>query len=352
VIMANSVGRTIKLFLVDGSPDGMLTAEIMNWTGHVLFAPRSRIVDLLQRPEVKRTGVYLLVGKDPDHPDQPLVYVGEGDSVSTRLYSHNRDEDKEFWEYACVITSKDLNLTKAHVRYLESRIIELVAAEGRARLWNKSDPGFDLLPEADISDMEDFILRLQVLLPVLGIQFFRPTPKLGTAADDGAGSADAATRALPVGDERTSRTSFGQVRPTAAGGSSPEFKLSARGIEARAVELGGQMIVLSGSLARAEEQPSLASNVRTYRQQLRQSGKLVQTDNAEILRFATDVAFNSPSAAAQAVMGTSRNGRTDWVIRDTGQTYADWQEAEITRTGSPPDEVAADALSGRERDDL
>lgn len=85
---------------------------------------------------------------------------------------------------------------------------------------------------------------------------------------------------------------------------------------------------------------------------LLQSGKLAPADNAEILRFATDVAFNSPSAAAQAVMGTSRNGRTDWVIRDTGQTYADWQEAEITRTGSSPEEVAADVLSGHERDGL
>src|SRR5215831_11833201 len=116
--MPNLLGRTVKLFLVDGAADGMLTAEIMNWTGHVLYAPRSRIVELLQRPEAQRTGVYLLTGENPDDADEILVYVGEGDNVGKRLAIHNKDPDKEFCENICVITSKDLNLTKAHVRYL------------------------------------------------------------------------------------------------------------------------------------------------------------------------------------------------------------------------------------------
>src|ERR1700734_293280 len=115
------MGKTIKLFLVDGIPNGILTAEIMNWTGHVMFAPRSRIADFVKRDEVKRTGVYLLFGDDPDNSNQTLVYVGEGDSVFSRLGTHRNDEDKDFWDNVCVITSKDPNLTKAHVRYLESR---------------------------------------------------------------------------------------------------------------------------------------------------------------------------------------------------------------------------------------
>jgi hypothetical protein len=43
-------GRTLKVFLVDGSPNGLLTAEIMNWTGHVITGPRTRLAELLQRP--------------------------------------------------------------------------------------------------------------------------------------------------------------------------------------------------------------------------------------------------------------------------------------------------------------
>lgn len=144
--MSNLAGRTIKLFLVDGVPDGMRTAEIMSWTGHVLFAPRASVAALLARPEVKKTGAYLLIGPDPQEADQTMVYVGEGDNVGVRISSHNKDADKEFWEHVCVITSKDLNLTKAHVRYLESRLIKIIDREGRASLANKSDPDFDLLP--------------------------------------------------------------------------------------------------------------------------------------------------------------------------------------------------------------
>jgi hypothetical protein len=129
--MTGTVGSHIKLFLVDGVPDGTLTAEIINWTGHVLHAPRSRIVEVLKRPEVQRTGLYLLIGPDPSHSNETLVYVGQGDDVSRRLAAHNRDPQKGFWETVCIVTSKDSNLTAAHVRYLESRVISLINKEGR-----------------------------------------------------------------------------------------------------------------------------------------------------------------------------------------------------------------------------
>jgi len=44
-------GRSIRLFLVDGAPNGLLTAEIMNWTGHVLTGPRSKLSEIFEGPE-------------------------------------------------------------------------------------------------------------------------------------------------------------------------------------------------------------------------------------------------------------------------------------------------------------
>src|SRR5690554_7182301 len=122
-----SHGRGIRLFLVDGTPNGLLTAEIMNWTGHALTGPRTKLTELVQRPECGRTGVYFLVGPDPDNAMRPLVYIGESDDVAKRLKQHNRPEPqggKDFWERVCLITSKDQNLTKAHVKYLESQLID------------------------------------------------------------------------------------------------------------------------------------------------------------------------------------------------------------------------------------
>ncbi|MFC2991299.1 hypothetical protein [Halomonas tibetensis] len=74
-------GRSIRLFLVDGTPNGLLTAEIMNWTGHVLTGPRSKLSELVQRPECGRTGIYFLVGPDPENSLRPLVYIGESDDT-------------------------------------------------------------------------------------------------------------------------------------------------------------------------------------------------------------------------------------------------------------------------------
>jgi len=329
--VSNLAGRTIKLFLVDGVSDGIRTAEILSWTGHVLFAPRSSVPALLARPELKKTGAYLLIGPDPGDADQTMVYVGEGDNVGVRISSHNKDADKEFWEHACVITSKDLNLTKAHVRYLESKLIKIIAREGRASLANKSDPDFALLPESDLADMDDFIVRLQILLPVLGADFVRPTPQVRSSK-----SIDRRqVLTAPTLENGINGIQVPKYSPEAAN-ANPEFRMSAGGLQARAVEADGQMIILAGSDARTEEAPSLASNVRAYREQLRRAGKLCAAEGSNNLRFTEDVAFTSPSAAACAVMGTSRNGRTDWINVETNETYAAWQDRLVSSAEELP----------------
>lgn len=333
VVSMAGPGRTIRLFLVDGTPTGVRTAEIMNWTGHVLTAPRASLVEVLKRSEASRTGIYFLVGSDPDHLGQSVVYVGESDNVGDRLAQHNRDESKSFWEVTCIVTNKDANLTKAHVRYLESRLINIANQAGKARLANGTAPEYGYLPESDISDMEYFIVQLQTLLPVLGFEFLRQTPQVSRSLPQDSGDASV----VEDSDARhRERQVFGRDRPTAEGGTSPVFQLSdyRENVSARAIEVDGQMVILSGSEAREQELPSLASNVRQIRQQLISNAKLVPSGKAGVLTFVEDVAFSSPSAAAQAVMATSRNGRTDWKTEGAGLTYAEWQERQIAQIQS------------------
>ena len=118
-------GRTLKLYLVDGTPSGVITAELGVSSVRAAVASRTALPDLVRREEAARTGIYLLVGPDPDLPGRQLVYVGEGDQVKTRLAAHDADDSKEFFTRAVFVVSKDENLTKAHGRYLESRIIAL-----------------------------------------------------------------------------------------------------------------------------------------------------------------------------------------------------------------------------------
>ena len=84
-------GKHIELFLVDGKPGGLTTAEIMNWTGRVLSARRSGMSALIRRKELTGTCVYLLLGEDAE--GSVRCYVGETDDFAGRLRQHNRDKD-------------------------------------------------------------------------------------------------------------------------------------------------------------------------------------------------------------------------------------------------------------------
>jgi len=115
----NIASATIKLFLPRGDAKSLRTAEISNWSGKAVAAPRTEIDDLLARDELDKAGVYILTGIDPDS-GAPRAYIGEAEVIRDRLKIH---KNKDFWVSAMVFVSKDENLTKAHVRYLEGRLI-------------------------------------------------------------------------------------------------------------------------------------------------------------------------------------------------------------------------------------
>lgn len=298
-----SQGRSIRLFLVDGTPNGLLTAEIMNWTGHVLTGPRSKLSELVQRPEVGRTGIYFLVGPDPENSLKPLVYIGESDDVGKRLKQHNRPEDqggKDFWERVCLVTSKDQNLTKAHVKHLESVLINKAKQVGRCQLVNGTASEYSTLPEADLADMAFFVEQLRVVLPVLGFEFLRSMR---------ASEPSAASQSQPSMSPVFVRTI-------------PKYNITAKGCE-----IDGEFVVFAGSKAQAKwtgKKPGYG----VLHAQLQQDGVLGDEQDG-LLTFKTDYSFSSPSAAAAIIAGRNSNGRKAWRVEDTGQTYADWQDQQV-----------------------
>lgn len=295
-------GRSVRLFLAEGTATGVLTAEIVNWTGHVLSAPRSKLDVAMKREEIKRTGIYILFGTPLDS-DLPAVYVGEGDDISTRLYQHARDVDKTYWERFVAITNKDMNLTKAHVKYLEGRLITLLKEAKKSLIMNKTDPAFDKLPEADISDMETFLEELQLVLPVIGVDFFRRPP----------------TRGLQdVTRTQKASQSFVLVHPK-------------KGISAKAIEADGEFVLLTGSQGDLNEAASFHDKLRALRHQLIETGRMTKKGESNFV-LSDDVAFSSPSAASVFLFGTSRNGRTDWLLDGSSKTYGEWKDASLTDT--------------------
>ena len=263
---------TIKLFLVHGDPKRLRTAEISNWTGKAVAGPRSEMDGLLSREEALNPGVYFLTGFDPE-TGKAAVYIGEAESVRKRLKSHLA---KDFWNHITFFISKDENLTKAHIRYLEGRLIERARTAGRAVVMNGQSSG-SKLPESDREDMEIFLERIVQLLPVLGADALVPV----------AATPEGRSEKEPLTCEIKGLKATGHLTPAG-------------------------LVVLRGSQAVLEERASAHNypNVLTTRNKLIEEGMLVEEDDHWV--FSQDVEFGSPSAAAAVVHGGSANGLIAW----------------------------------------
>lgn len=299
-------GKSVKLFLADGTPNGILTAEIINWTGHVLSAPRSKLAELIQRDECTKTGVYFLISHDPENPLYPRVYIGESDDVANRLKQHNRTEEsggKDFWEKVCLVTSKDQNLTKAHIKYLESRLMDIAKQNGQCQLENGTAHNYSRLPESDIADMEFFLEQIQIVLPVLGYDFLKDLKR-------------------PSYQQYLSKT-YSFIEPEVD--KTANFYLTSREVDANAQEIDGEFFVLKGSQVRKDVSQPNYTYMKNLRPRLFEKG-IIDPEN---FVFTQDYMFTSPSAASAVILGRASNGRTAWREVNTNLTYSEWQQKQV-----------------------
>lgn len=234
---------------------------------------------------MEKAGVYILIGSDP-LTNLPRAYIGEAEIIRERLKQH---KTKEFWVSAIVFVSKDENLTKAHVKFLESRLLAEAKRVGRFMI-EQNETGGSRLPESDREDMEVFLARVRQLLPVLGSDILSP---------------------------------IAQHNATAQPGGMLISRI--KGAEARGQRTADGFVVLQGSTAVLEERPSAEGNpnAMAQRRQLIADGTLVEKD--AFLTFTRDTEFSSPSAAAVAVHGGSANGLTVWKTQD-GRTLKQLDE--------------------------
>jgi hypothetical protein len=266
---------TIKLFLPRGDAKSLRTAEISNWTGKAIAAPRTELDELLARDELDKAGVYILLGTDP-LTNLPRAYIGEAEVIRERLKQH---KTKEFWISAIVFVSKDENLTKAHVRFLENRLITEATQINRFTLDQNVTTG-SRLPESDREDMEVFLERIRQLLPVLGSDILT------------------------------------QVQSAPGGRSDVSLICRAKGAEANGQRTPNGFVVFQGSTAVLDERQS-ADNypyVMAQRKDLVSNGVLIPKSG--VLLFTRDVEFTSPSAAASVIHGGKANGLTSWKSND------------------------------------
>ena len=72
----NNRGKTITLFLMDGSATGCIRYTLANWTGVAYKIPRTKLDYCLGRSDLKRSGVYFLFGTSDD-TGKNVVYIGQ-----------------------------------------------------------------------------------------------------------------------------------------------------------------------------------------------------------------------------------------------------------------------------------
>lgn len=267
-------GKAIELFLVNGTAESLITAELSNWNGKAIKIPRTE-VNSCDREDIKGVGVYFLMCQEDDGTDS--VYIGEAENVLDRLAQHLRDyqsgKEKYYWNTAVAFVGRDLN--KALIRYLENRFVEITKECGRYALLTKNTYKNTVLKEAQIASMEEFIDNVKTLINTLGYKVLVPVPK-----------ADADTTYLYC---------------KGAGASAKGF-----------VSAGG-FTVLKDSTVSDHTVPSLETSGKSYynlRNALVKEGIIVDG------KFTKDYEFSAPSAASAVILGHTSNGNIDWKTDD------------------------------------
>lgn len=272
--MTQKFGKTIKLFLLDADPDGRIVCELSNWTGKAYRIPRGKVKDCSERDELKSTAVYLLFGRAESSTSKPKVYIGEAENAYIRLVQHV--SEKEFWNESVVFISKDENLNKAHIKYLESRLYEIAFSASRYEVQNGNTPTKSSISESDQAEMEEFIEYIKMLINTLGFKVFEPIIKEDIANTE----------------------------------SEELYVKAARGANAVGKRVSDGFVVFKNSEIALDTVPSFPKGFNTMRKELLEN-ELIKEDNGKLI-FVSDYLFSSPSAAAAVVMGRSANGLIEW----------------------------------------
>jgi hypothetical protein len=207
--------------------------------------------------------------------------------VADRLISHQKLKD--FWSAVVFLinNSKDDYLNKAHVQYLEAKLVSLAKDAKRCVLDNNNIPQLPALSEMETADMEVFLEQMLLIFGVLGISVFH--------------------------------------KPPAVAPSTLVLHLDAKGLSAKGYEVDDGFVVQAGSESPKDAVPSTPEPIVKLRENLVSQG--VFTDAKDRYRLAQDYTFSSPSMAAAVMLARSANGRVEWKD-EAGRTLKEVQEQE------------------------
>lgn len=278
-------GKSINLFLMDGTPNGRIKCTLANWTGVAYKIPRTELDKCKNREDLSQSGVYFLFGTS-DQTDENVGYIGQagvrknGEGILCRLIEHKRNPDKDYWTEAVVFTTSNNSFGPTEISYLENRFCGLALEVGRYIVKNGNDPTSGNITEEKESELEEFIDYAKIVMGALGHKLFEPLTEKPKQI---------LTEESPEDDmilllKRKSRKS-GIV------------------IEASCKQTNEGFVVLKGSRIEIIDSETIPPKIKERR------GK-AKIDENGILQ--ENILLSSPSYAAAFVIGGHANGLIEW----------------------------------------
>lgn len=303
-------GKSIRIYLKDGIVTGIKFGEIVNQTIQTISCPRFRIAELNEYAEAKRPGVYFLFGEDEKTGD-PKVYIGEAENVYDRLQNHIANKD--FWNEVIFFVSKDENLTKSHVKYLESRLIQIAFSTKRYKIDNNNQSQLSSLPLADRDAMEEFLTHVKLLIGVLGHKLLENVTSTNKK------------------EENILSPTTTQDNQDISNTNNLELFLSVSGLKAAALQTNEGIVVLEGSEATKNLQQSMPNGYKELRDKLINNETLILEGTKYI--FKKNALFNTATPAAAVIVGRSVTGPQTWKSAD-GKTLKEIEQERLSANNS------------------
>lgn len=291
-----SRGKSINLFLMDGTATGRMKCTLANWTGVAYKIPRTDLEKCREREDLAQSGVYFLFGTSEQTGDT-IVYVGQagtrknGEGILYRLQEHKRNQDKDYWTEAVVFTTSNNSFGPTEISYLENRFCAIATAAKRYIVINGNEPTIGNVTEEKESELEEFIDYAKIVMGTLGHKVFEPLLQ--------------------------ERASSSQTEATET---QKDFFIKRSGANAHARLTNEGMVVLAGSVIRADTVPSCPDYVKKVR-------NLNHSDIDENNTLLKDVLFKTPSGASSFVLGAPSNGNIEWRTED-GKIFKDVENSE------------------------
>jgi hypothetical protein len=286
-------GKSINLFLMDGSASGRVKCTLANWTGVAYKIPRTETENCSKIDYLKQSGVYFLFGKS-EETQNDIVYIGQagsrknGEGILYRIQEHKRNPDKDYWTEAVVFTTSNNSFGPTEISYLENRFCIMANEAKRYVVKNGNNPNSGNITEEKESELEEFVDYARIVMGAFGYRIFEPLIKKGStsAPEPGAGQIEKALL---------------------------HIKRSGANAKSRITDEG--VVVLAGSVIRGELVPSCPDYVKA----IREDNKDGIDSNNVLLK---DLLFRTPSGASCFVLGAPTNGNIEWKTED-GKTLKD-----------------------------